>query len=168
QYNYIEYSFDNHILLQLKDILDEILDHDYLVFMIKTLRSFLNGHQKHNCYLFLIGDRHARKILIQLLVESLGEYLQKLPQDLINCDSSFIALNPELALTRGKRIGVIEVVENSENISLAKINELANREMIIARKYYNQPFEFKPQLDLIISSDIAIDKKNCVVFKPFL
>jgi len=52
--------------------------------------------------------------------------------------------------TKGKRIAVIEVYDDSKEISETKLRELTNGEVILTRKYYNFPIEFKPQFAVVL------------------
>lgn len=163
--NYIYYEQKDPIISELLNLLNKIIpsdeDRNTLFYF---LNMFLKGGVKLEPLFILNGpDLFAKKFITNLLVKSLGDYICKLPTNLISKDDEFNPLNTSMYYTKGKRIAVIEVYDDSKEISETKLRELTNGEVILTRKYYNFPIEFKPQFSIILCCEnFIINNHNSI------
>ena len=174
-YDYIDFTMETSVIVEILEYLNDILgDQKFIENLLGYLKSFLDGYQKITSFIILKGpSSNSRKQLLELIRISLGNYIVKLPISLITIENDFNPLNSEMLNTRGKRLAVFELYDSSKEISITQLEELTNREVIVTRKHYNEPIEFRPQFDIIISCrefvgtndnifDIKANKKiNC-------
>ena len=59
------------------------------------------------------------------------------------------AASPEMAVTRGKRLAVMQEPDVNETLNVGQMKEITGNDKITARGLYKGPFEFTPQFKLI-------------------
>ena len=80
----------------------------------------------------------------------MGDYACNLPIALLTQKRKASgAASPEMAITRGKRLAVMQEPDVNETLNIGQMKEITGNDKITARGLYKEPFEFTPQFKLV-------------------
>jgi P4 family phage/plasmid primase-like protien len=81
----------------------------------------------------------------------MGDYICNLPIALLTQKRKASgAASPEMAVTKGKRLCVMQEPDVNETLNVGQMKEITGNDKIQARGLYKEPFEFTPQFKLIM------------------
>ena len=111
------------------------------------LASCLDGSTKaEKLYVFSGSGGNGKSKLIELLDKALGDYSKGVSIALLTkkrADSN--AAQPELAITKGRRVIKFQEAEENAKINTGLMKELTGGDKITCRGLFQDPIEFKPQ-----------------------
>lgn len=120
-------------------------------YTLKYLACRLCGHVNNRFSIWTGSGGNGKSILIELVRKTFGEYCMNLPVTILTQKrKSSNAACPEKARTRGARICYMQEPDENETINAGEMKELSGGDMILARNLYQEPFEFKPQWELVL------------------
>ena len=120
-------------------------------YSMKFLAKCLSGENRDEGFYIWTGTGgNGKSKLIDLISMCLGEYACNLPIALLTQKRKASgAPSPEMALTRGKRLCVMQEPDVNETLNVGQMKEITGNDKIQARGLYKEPFEFTPQFKLI-------------------
>jgi P4 family phage/plasmid primase-like protien len=120
-------------------------------YTLKYLACRLCGHVMNRFSIWTGSGGNGKSILIDLVRKTLGGYCMNLPVTILTQKrKSSNAACPEKARTRGARLCYMQEPDENETINAGEMKELSGGDMILARNLYQEPFEFKPQWELVL------------------
>ena len=116
-------------------------------YILKVLATTLDGSTKQEkFYIFSGCGGNGKSKLIELLDLTLGDYSKGVSVALLTkkrADSN--AANPELFVTKGRRLVKFQEAEENSKINVGLMKEISGGDKITARGLFQDPIEFKPQ-----------------------
>jgi len=95
---------------------------------------------------------NGKSLIISLMMESMGDYAFALPPTVLTQSASDPdKASPTMAKTKGKRFGVLEETESTDQIYVGKMKAYTGGAKIQARKLHKDVIEFYPQFKLILT-----------------
>ena len=120
-------------------------------YCLKYMACRLCGEVMNRFSIWTGSGGNGKSILIDLLRHTMGGYCMNLPVTILTQKrKSSNAACPEKARTRGTRICYMQEPDENETINAGEMKELSGGDMILARNLYQEPFEFKPQFELVL------------------
>jgi P4 family phage/plasmid primase-like protien len=120
-------------------------------YCIKYMAGRLCGEVMNRFSIWTGSGGNGKSILIDLLRQAMGGYCMNLPVTILTQKrKSSNAACPEKARTRGARLCYMQEPDENETINAGEMKELSGGDMILARNLYQEPFEFKPQFELVL------------------
>jgi P4 family phage/plasmid primase-like protien len=142
-------DFLKKVLPDLKDI--EEKPGEIRNYCIKYMACRLCGEVMNRFSIWTGSGGNGKSILIDLLRQAMGGYCMNLPVTILTQKrKSSNAACPEKARTRGARLCYMQEPDENETINAGEMKELSGGDMILARNLYQEPFEFKPQFELVL------------------
>jgi len=118
---------------------------------LKYIASRLCGDTSARFSIFTGGGGNGKSILIDLIRKAMGEYCKNVPVTLLTQKrKSSNAACPEKARTRGARFVYLQEPDENETINAGEMKELSGGDSILARNLFQDPFEFKPQFEMVL------------------
>lgn len=151
--DYVEYKQDAKETEEVESFLKQILPNKEVRKYVKLLFStYLSGYNREEKFHILTGTgSNGKSKLVELFEITLGDYCHKFPITLLTSKrAASNAATPELAGTRGKRLGTLQEPDESARINVGFMKELTGRDMIYARPLYKEPIKFRPQFKLLL------------------
>jgi P4 family phage/plasmid primase-like protien len=134
----------NEIMKFIKQVLPIEAVREYI---LKVLATTLDGSTKQEkFYIFSGCGGNGKSKLIELLDLTLGDYSKGVSVALLTkkrADSN--AANPELFVTKGRRLVKFQEAEENSKINVGLMKEISGGDKITARGLFQDPIEFKPQ-----------------------
>ena len=120
-------------------------------YTIKFLAKCLSGENRDEGFYIWTGTGgNGKSKLIDLTSMAMGEYACNLPIALLTQKRKASgAASPEMAVTRGKRLAVMQEPDVNETLNIGQMKEITGNDKITARGLYKEPFEFTPQFKLV-------------------
>jgi P4 family phage/plasmid primase-like protien len=120
-------------------------------YTLKFLAKCLSGENRDEGFYIWTGTGgNGKSKLIDLMSMALGDYSCNLPIALLTQKRKASgAASPEMAITRGKRLAVMQEPDVNETLNVGQMKEITGNDKITARGLYKEPFEFTPQFKLI-------------------
>jgi P4 family phage/plasmid primase-like protien len=116
-------------------------------YVLQIFASCLDGSTKREkLYVFSGSGGNGKSKLIELLDKALGDYSKGISIALLTkkrADSN--AAQPELAMTKGRRVIKFQEAEEGSKINTGLMKELTGGDKITCRGLFQDPIEFKPQ-----------------------
>lgn len=161
-YNYIKYDDYSEDILNIKKILKEIFPKEvnYNNF-INLAKKIVKGDKDINFYNFLGSGSNGKSVILDFLVNSLGEYAQVGSPNLLSKKypayiSSLSNAPLELAYYQHKKLIIIPELEHNDTISNEKLKQYLNETVSIRLLYNNEINTFKLNSQLIMASNKTI------------
>ena len=142
-------QFLTRVLPDLSDI--EETPGEIRSYCLKYIASRLCGNVSNRFSIWTGSGGNGKSILIDLIRYTLGSYCMNIPVTLLTQKrKSSNAACPEKARTRGARLCYMQEPDENEKINAGEMKELSGGDMILARNLYQEPFEFKPQFEIVL------------------
>jgi P4 family phage/plasmid primase-like protien len=158
-------SFDNPDVSTFKDMeyydrfhadLDDFLtkiapNQNVKDYLLKFLAKCLSGDNRDEGFYIWTGTGgNGKSKLIDLMSMCMGDYACNLPIALLTQKRKASgAASPEMALTLGKRLCVMQEPDVNETMNIGQMKELTGNDKIQARALFKEPFFFTPQFKLV-------------------
>ena len=134
------------------DFLNKIVPHpEVKKYTMKFLAKCLSGENRDEGFYIWTGTGgNGKSKLIDLMSMCMGQYACNMPIALLTQKrKSSGAASPEMAVTLGKRLCVMQEPDVNETLNIGQMKEMTGNDKIQARGLYKEPFEFTPQFKLI-------------------
>ena len=134
------------------DFLNKIVPHpEVKKYAMKFLAKCLSGENRDEGFYIWTGTGgNGKSKLIDLMSMCMGQYACNMPIALLTQKrKSSGAASPEMAVTLGKRLCVMQEPDVNETLNIGQMKEMTGNDKIQARGLYKEPFEFTPQFKLI-------------------
>jgi P4 family phage/plasmid primase-like protien len=120
-------------------------------YTLRFLSKCLSGENRDEGFYIWTGTGgNGKSKLIDLTSMCMGEYACNLPIALLTQKRKASgAASPEMAVTRGKRLAVMQEPDVNETLNVGQMKEITGNDKITARGLYKEPFEFTPQFKLV-------------------
>ena len=153
QYDYKEYfsqedaEVDEVVQFWAKVLPDKDVREAFLEYCGKLLRGGNDDQQ----FLILSGvGANGKTMAMDFISQAFGEYACKFPTTLLTGkETSSSAASPELARSKGCRVGDISEPEGNDTVNVGVIKRLTGMEKIYSRGLFQEGTEFRPQFKLI-------------------
>ena len=142
----------NRFYDDMNDFIDKIVPiesvKDYtLRFLAKC---FSGDNRDEGFYIWTGTGGNGKSKLIDLMSMCLGDYSCSLPIALLTQKRKASgAASPEMAVTKGKRLCVMQEPDVNETLNIGQMKEITGNDKISARGLYKEPFFFTPQFKLV-------------------
>ena len=137
----------------LQDFLRKIIPlEEVRAYTIRFLSKCLSGENRDEGFYIWTGTGgNGKSKLIDLMAKCLGDYYCNLPVALLTQKRKASgAASPEMAMTLGKRLAVMQEPDVNETLNVGEMKEITGNDVIQARGLYKEPFEFVPQFKLVM------------------
>jgi len=120
-------------------------------YTLKFLAKCLSGENRDEGFYIWTGTGgNGKSKLIDLTSMCMGDYSCNLPIALLTQKRKASgAASPEMALTMGKRLCVMQEPDVNETMNIGQMKELTGNDKIQARALFKEPFFFTPQFKLV-------------------
>lgn len=150
--DYINDSEENYIN-DIMTFMTQIIPKDNIKeYILLRLSTYLEGYNKDQklCIWTGVGGNGKSK-LQELFVSSFGDYCIKFSIALLTQKrAASNACQPEVALSKGKRLGYFAEPNPNDKLNIGLMKELTGGDTIKARTLYKEPEEFIPQFKLML------------------
>ena len=142
----------NRFYDDMNDFIDKIVPipavRDYT---LKFLAKCLSGENRDEGFYIWTGTGgNGKSKLIDLMSMCMGSYACNLPIALLTQKRKASgAASPEMAITCGKRLAVMQEPDVNKTMNIGQMKEITGNDKISARGLYKEPFEFTPQFKLV-------------------
>ncbi len=139
--------------MDLQDFLCKIIPQQVVrEYTMLFLSKCLSGENRdEGFYIWTGSGGNGKSKLIDLMSQCLGQYFCNLPVALLTQKRKASgAASPEMALTLGKRLAVMQEPDVNETLNVGEMKEITGNDKIQARGLYKEPFEFTPQFKLLM------------------
>lgn len=114
-------------------------------------KCFSGENRDEGFYIWTGTGGNGKSKLIDLMNMCMGDYACNLPVALLTQKRKASgAASPEMAVTKGKRLCVMQEPDVNETLNVGQMKEITGNDTIQARGLYKEPFEFTPQFKLIM------------------
>ena len=142
----------NRFFDDMNDFIDKIVPIPAVKgYTLRFLAKCLSGENRDEGFYIWTGTGgNGKSKLIDLMSMCMGDYACNLPIALLTQKRKASgAASPEMAITRGKRLAVMQEPDVNETLNVGQMKEITGNDKITARGLYKEPFEFTPQFKLI-------------------
>ena len=124
-------------------------------YTLKFLAKCLSGENRDEGFYIWTGTGgNGKSKLIDLTSMCMGDYSCNLPIALLTQKRKASgAASPEMALTMGKRLCVMQEPDVNETMNIGQMKELTGNDKIQARALFKEPLFFTPQFKLVCMSN---------------
>lgn len=147
-----EMKFYDRLYSDLDDFLNKIVPlPNVKKYTLKFLAKCLSGENRDEGFYIWTGTGgNGKSKLIDLTSLCMGDYSCNLPIALLTQKRKASgAASPEMALTMGKRLCVMQEPDVNETMNIGQMKELTGNDKIQARALFKEPFFFTPQFKLV-------------------
>jgi P4 family phage/plasmid primase-like protien len=142
------YTWEDNKVIEIMKFISQVLPIATVrEYILKVLATTLDGSTKQEkFYIFSGCGGNGKSKLIELLDLTLGDYSKGVSVALLTkkrADSN--AANPELFVTKGRRLVKFQEAEENSKINVGLMKEISGGDKITARGLFQDPIEFKPQ-----------------------
>lgn len=143
-----ELSWSDPKIMEIMEFISKVLPNKNVrEYVLQIFASCLDGSTKREkLYVFSGSGGNGKSKLIELLDKALGDYSKGISIALLTkkrADSN--AAQPELAMTKGRRVIKFQEAEEGSKINTGLMKELTGGDKITCRGLFQDPIEFKPQ-----------------------
>jgi P4 family phage/plasmid primase-like protien len=134
------------------DFLNKIVPHpEVKKYTLKFLAKCLSGENRDEGFYIWTGTGgNGKSKLIDLMSMCMGDYACNMPIALLTQKrKSSGSASPEMAITLGKRLCVMQEPDVNETMNIGQMKEMTGNDKIQARALFKEPFFFTPQFKLI-------------------
>lgn len=153
EYVDIEFDEEDEIVMEIMTFMRQVFpDEDLREYVLDLFSSYLQGtNPDEKFHIFTGVGGNGKSKLVELLEMAMGDYTFKMPITLLTQKrAASNSANPELARTKGRRVGSFQEPDENERINVGFMKELTGGDKIMVRALYKEPFEFKPQFKLFL------------------
>ena len=120
-------------------------------YTLRFLAKCLSGENRDEGFYIWTGTGgNGKSKLIDLMSMCMGQYACNMPISLLTQKRKASgSASPEMAVTLGKRLCVMQEPDVNETLNVGQMKEITGNDKISARGLYKEPFEFTPQFKLI-------------------
>ena len=141
-------TWDDPRVKEIEEFISQVIPNKNVrKYMYYVLASCLDGTTKaEKLYVWSGSGGNGKSKLIELLDRALGDYSKGVSIALLTkkrADSN--AAQPELAITKGRRVIKFQEAEENAKINTGLMKELTGGDKITCRALFQDPIEFKPQ-----------------------
>lgn len=152
------YEAQNSPNLWEKTVSEIIPDEDLRRYLQKFVGYSLTGSVREEKLLVLYGQGGGGKgTFIETIGQALGDYADTIPVDVLlsahNDSTTGNEPTPELAKLSGVRMALSSETKKGRKFNDAKIKHITGGDIISARRLRCEPFSYKPNFKLILSSN---------------
>jgi putative DNA primase/helicase len=128
-------------------------DEDLTSFVRRFAGYTLTGLTEERVFALLYGSgKNGKTTLVELLRDGLGDYAQNTsPETILNKRQE--GVGNDVAALKGARFVSAAEVEQGRQLAESKVKNLTGNDTVTARKLYGEPFDFKPQFKLWLSTN---------------
>ena len=136
----------------IEKVIEQILpDPEVREYFMMWAASCLDGHAQQMFMICTGNGSNGKSLLLGFLKDTLGEYSCTFPVSLItNKRAQSNSATPEIARTRGCRLGICQEPESNAVLNGGLIKELTGKDEILSRELYKAPVAIKPQLQIVM------------------
>lgn len=145
-------KFYDRLYSDLDDFLNKIVPlPNVKKYTLKFLAKCLSGENRDEGFYIWTGTGgNGKSKLIDLTSLCMGDYSCNLPIALLTQKrKSSGSASPEMALTMGKRLCVMQEPDVNETMNIGQMKELTGNDKIQARALFKEPIFFTPQFKLV-------------------
>jgi putative DNA primase/helicase len=137
-----------------KDFLREVLiDTAVINFMRRYSGYTLTGVTRERLFAILHGPgKNGKTTLVELLQDVLGDYATNTDTETILA-KKYQGVGNDVAALRGARFVSAAEVEQGRRLAESKVKQLTGNDTITARYLFGEPFNFRPQFKLWLSTN---------------
>lgn len=152
--NYIEYDEANPHIADIENFLQKVLVNPNVREYVLTLfASILDGTNRDEKFHIWTGSgSNGKSKIVELFQHTIGDYacifnVSLLTQKRVGSN----ATNSELAISKGKRFGILQEPEENERLNVGLMKELTGGDQIQCRCLFKEPIKFKPMFKMILT-----------------
>lgn len=134
--------------------LKETLVEDDVISFIKRYAGYsATGSTRERLFAILHGNgRNGKSTLVELMHDVLGDYATNTDVETLLVKKNQTVGN-EVAALKGARFVSASEVERNRRLAESKIKQLTGRDTVTARFLFNEPFDFRPEFKLWLSTN---------------
>ncbi len=135
--------------------LREALVEDDLIDFVRRFAGYsLTGSTRERVVAILHGRRgkNGKSTLVELLYEVMGDYATTTATETL-LTKRYEGVGNDVAALKGARFVATAEIEAGRRLAEAKIKQLTGNDTVTARFLYGEPFDFKPQFKLWLSTN---------------
>jgi P4 family phage/plasmid primase-like protien len=158
-YEFIEYSPDHPLYIELFDLICKILpEPEVREFTLKSLASCLDGHNRDENFYIWSGKNasggNGKSTIMDLHLKALGEYACISPVSLITGKrENASSANSALAAIRNKRCVIMQEPAATDQIQVDTMKALTGGDRISTRELNSSQIEFKPCAKIFMATN---------------
>jgi putative DNA primase/helicase len=128
-------------------------DKDLIAFVRRFAGYSLTGSTRERVFAILHGfGKNGKTTLVELFRDVLGDYATNTATETVLARRSE-GINNDVAALKGARFASTAEVEQDRRLAESKVKALTGSDTVTARKLYGEPFDFKPQFKLWLSTN---------------
>jgi len=137
-----------------RQFLREVLvDEDVITFVQRYAGYSLTGDARERAFAILWGSgKNGKSTLVELLHEVIGDYAQNTDVETVLA-KRHTGVGNDVAALKGARFVSCSEVEKGRRLAESKVKQLTGRDTVTARFLFNEPFDFKPEFKLWMSTN---------------
>lgn len=123
---------------------------EMIVFVRRAVGYTLTGITSEQCLFFCYGTgANGKTVFLETLKLLFGDYAGKVPSEMI-MSQRYSGIPSDVASMHSKRLVICSEMEENRMFAESKVNDLTGGDTVVARKLYEDWFEFKPTFKLWI------------------
>jgi len=128
-------------------------DEDLISFIRRFAGYTLTGSTRERVFAILYGSgKNGKTTLVELLRDVLGDYAKNTsPETILSKRQE--GVGNDVAALKGARFVSAAEVEQGRHLAESKVKNLTGSDTVTARFLYSEPFDFKPQFKLWLSTN---------------
>jgi putative DNA primase/helicase len=128
-------------------------DEELSTFMQRFAGYTLTGSTRERCFAILHGSgRNGKSTLVELIQHVLGDYSKNTDTETVLA-KKYSGVGNDVAALVGARFVSAAEIEAGRQLAEAKVKNLTGSDTVTARFLYGEPFDFKPQFKLWLSTN---------------
>jgi putative DNA primase/helicase len=128
-------------------------DEDLIAFVGRFVGYSLSGSTQERCLAILHGSgKNGKSTLIELLRHIIGEYAQNTEVETVLA-KRYNTVSNDVAALKGARFVSTAEVDKGRRLAESKVKQLTGSDTITARFLFSEPFDFRPEFKLWISTN---------------
>ncbi len=128
-------------------------DEDLISFVRRFAGYSLTGSTEERVFGILYGfGKNGKSTLVELFRDALGDYAQNTSSETV-LSKRYEGIGNDVAALRGARFVSTAEVEHGRHLAESKVKNLTGSDTVTARFLYSEPFDFKPQFKLWLSTN---------------
>jgi putative DNA primase/helicase len=132
---------------------EALVDEDLIRFVKRYAGYTLTGVTRERLLAILYGfGKNGKTTLVELLHEALGDYSRNTDVETLLI-KRYAGVGNDVAALKGARFVSAAEVEQGRRLAESKVKQLTGRDTVTARFLYGEPFDFKPEFKLWISTN---------------
>jgi putative DNA primase/helicase len=137
-----------------EQFLRETLKTDDLIGFVRRFAGYsLTGSTEERVFAILHGaGKNGKSTLIELLQDVLGDYAKNTDTETI-LQKKYAGVGNDVAALKGARFVAAAEVEQGRRLAESKVKQLTGRDTVTARFLFAEPFDFRPQFKLWLSTN---------------